>query len=463
MKYEVQTQWGNRALGLICGVVASLALFFGCAAQDASLDAAGVNNQGNTPVDSYVQEAQNLLFENQILAANQKFKQGLTANSGHGSSAAGAALTDILLLPYDPAVSALLREHLGATTGLDANKDVIYSEGGLLYLMSRGVPFDDGDGFPGIKTLLVSDLPWSSRQLDTVGDFVQGLDSSVSDMMDVLVLVADALDPIQQNLDVAIADPNFTTIFVPGEVFHDTDLSLVIGKTELLALKTALHALHGGIYFLAAYEWDFSIEDLLGDQFADIQPNDPDYVEGWDSDDYALRYLDERLFRTVRNTAHIETAFVSADRGLTAFLTLLRDYESHYAGELEFSSADDLYVQELTELLTALQGSLTRSTPIPFTTPAVSMDLTPFKEGRVLPPGMNWLERVEIQDEFGSYFEWQVTNASMDTVVIQGVFTPEFTAEDGIEFEMSGNAEGFGTSVAGPLQEDVEDAYFSGR
>ena len=380
MKYETQTHWRNRALGLFCGVVASLALFLGCAAQSDELNAAGVNNEPNAPVNVYVQEAQNLLFENQILAANQKFKQGLAANARHGSSAAGAALTDILLLPYDPAVSALLREHLGATTGLDADKDVIYSEGGLLYLMSRGVPFDDGDGFPGIKTLLVSDLPWSSRQLDTVSDFVQGLDSPVTDMMDVLVLVADALDPIQQNLDIAIADPNFTTIFVPGEVFHDTDLSLVVGKNELLALKTALHAVHGAVYFLSAYEWDFSIEDLLGDRFADVQPNDPEYVEGWDSEDYALRYVDERLFRTVRDTTRIETAFGSANRGLTAFLTLLRGYEGNYAGELELSSADDLYIQELIELLTALQGSLAESTAIPFTTPAVSMDLTPFKE-----------------------------------------------------------------------------------
>jgi len=123
-------------------LILTMSSLAGCSASKADLESAGDNN-----VEQKVDLAQSRLFVRDLEGARRLYEERLIDDSSDPAAAAGKAVTDVLLLPYSDSFSALLRDALGANHALNATRDVIYGDGGYLYLLARGVPFEDGE-FP---------------------------------------------------------------------------------------------------------------------------------------------------------------------------------------------------------------------------------------------------------------------------------------------------------------------------
>jgi len=433
----------------------------GCSASEDALSSEAPNN-----VEQKVDLAQSRLFERDLEGALRLYEERLIDDSTDPSAAAGKAVMDVLLLPYSDSFTALLRDTLGANHALNATRDVIYGDGGYLYLLARGVPFADGESFPGIATLLEDDLPWTTREMTSLPDFVAERAESLDTFWDRLEVVADDLSIIERNLQTAIDATTFKTFFLPGEVLHDQNLNLVMGKSELAALRTVISGVRSLSYFVGAYEFSWSLSDGFGTQWDDVGVAEPGYVEDWRYFDYVARFLSTNLLRVVRNPARLEKAgvsFAEAARGGAQTLRLGQAGANNTV--FEWTQADEILVSEVAEFLDAVADSVQGPTTLPFTVPSTTMNLSPLfsAPGRTLSPNLEWSAYVVVEDEFGSFSEWQIPDATLEAFFIDGIMDPAFTLDNPVEVELSGDAVQLGEAVSGDFTSNVEGAYLSGR
>ena len=425
-------------------------------------DAASEFNTNNQQPKS--DAAQSKLFSRDIQGARDIYADTLADDPNNPSAAAGKAVTDLLLLPYSRAFTAVLTNSLGASRALNATRDVIYGDGGLLYLLVRGVPFADGDSFQGIASLLEADLPWTSRQMTSAMDFVAELEKPVNDLWSGLEVVADELADVERNLDIAIGSETFKTYFLPGEVFHDQNLNLVMGKSELAAVRTVVSGARAAVYFVGAYDFSYSLADAFGAQWENVTPQDPAYQAEWLYEDYVLDFLSNRLFRAVVQPTRLEKAglsFADAARGVAQTLRL--GEQNSTDNVLSWSQADAELVIELATLADAVADAVSDTTSMPYTTPQTSMNLSSFftAPGRVVDGP--WFDYVTLEDEFGPYQSWQVVDATVEAFLVNGVMDPEFDYNTPPELQLTGDAAQLTADVSGDFTGDVESAYFSGR
>ncbi|MEZ4458597.1 MAG: hypothetical protein R3E66_02495 [bacterium] len=436
------------------------ALAGGCAME--ASDAASEFNANNQQPKS--DAAQSKLFARDIQGARVLYTDALAADPNNPSAAAGKAVTDLLLLPYSSSFTAVITNSLGASRALNATRDVIYGDGGLLYLLVRGVPFADGDSFQGIASLLEADLPWTSRQMTSATDFVAELDKPVNDLWSGLEVVADDLADVERNLDVAIGSDAFTTYFLPGEVFHDQNLNLVMGKSELAAIRTVVSGVRAAVYFVGAYDFDWSLADAFGAQWDNVAPEDPGYQADWLYEDYVIDFMSPRLFRAVVQPKRLEKAGTSLAQTAHGIAQTLRLGEQNAKDTvLSWSQADADLVTELATLADSVGDAVSGTTPVPYTTPQTSMNLSSFftAPGRVVDGP--WFEYATLEDEFGPYQSWQLVDATAEAFLVNGVMDPEFDYNSPPDLELTGDAAQLTTDVSGDFTGDVESAYFSGR
>lgn len=437
----------------------------GCAGQDMSTDAGG--DVGPTTVDQRLLDAQAALAQHDVEGAQAIYGQLVAeGQDAPGSAFAGKAITDLLLLPGSQPARTMLVEHLGATSGIDAN-DAIYAEEGFLYWQVRGVPWNDDGEYLGIRSLIADELPWSTERLDGLRLFFTGLDSSGNEMMDDLVVMADAMAQIENDLQRALDDDSFEFFYVPGLTFHDDDLDLLLGRSELHALSSFVAATRASIYFLAAYDHTWTLDAMLGSQAeARAEPKD-----GWQTADYALDYLDGRLFRQVRDPLRLEESREAFDASLeSAIASVEAGMNSDMQTTLRWKSADKAYAEDLIVFLEEVQSSLDGSVELTGSTPKTSMDLSSFFDGvgRTLPAEIRWFERIEPTPESDNTAAtdayWQVSDASLQAFMVDGVFEPGFSIAEGNGPDLQIDDERgrkFRNAVTGDVERDVENAYFT--
>ena len=251
------------------------------------------------------EQAREHLIDHEVDEAQALYSAALVDNPEHGHAAAGKAITDLLLLAQAADAQPFWVEFLGAESVFDAGS-VFYDRGGLFYWMSKGVPWGDDGDYAGIRSLITDRLPWSAPRLESLYAFTRGLDQTLGDNLDSTVAVADALAQIERELRVALEDDEFEAFVLPGEVFHATDVDVVMGPAELAALSSAVSFLRGVIYLNAAYAHDWTPEGAVieanGDRQAQI--------------DHAAGYLDVQLFRAVEDPARLGDARESFARAL---------------------------------------------------------------------------------------------------------------------------------------------------
>ena len=297
----------HTSLCLIAAILGCVAVS-GCAASDSAgaVFPTAIGDE-NAPKDEL--SAQALLVQHDIAGARDAFE--INRGADPGTSAAGVALTSILLLPYTDAATRIIVDHLGGNSAMDAQGDVIWGDEGFVFFVARGVPWDDSPTTAGIRTLIADRMPWSHQALGSVDAFVSGLDNPFSMLMDDAVALTVELGVIAENLDDAVQSADFDTIFIPGEVFHDDSLDLVLGKPELAFLQASAHALSAAIHFTSAYRHAWTLERALGTSIWDetiSDPQSPGHIPGGEALDYQVAHVNESLFRVLEVQERLQDA-----------------------------------------------------------------------------------------------------------------------------------------------------------
>ena len=340
----------------------------GCAA-DMAGSALDVNNA--SPTGPPMDDGRASLYRNDLVGAQAEFDRLRAAGSGYG--AAGYAVTSLLLLPYSPAVTRIITAHLGASDAIDRQGDVLWGDRGLVYFIARGVAWEDTPQTAGIKTLLVDRLPWSRQQLDSVDGFVDGLDRPVALLATDLAPLADELASISDDLTAAVEDAEFSTFFLPGQVFYDTSLDLTLGKSELSLLRGVLRGAEAGLRFFAAYDHGWTLERALGTSVWEpviADPEDPDHVVGAEVIDYRVAHVNESLGRSVAESAHLDDAAAALEAALVSFAEGL-DFgiSQTTTTTLTWRNADAMVASQYAEFVRALAASMGDATELPYTEP----------------------------------------------------------------------------------------------
>lgn len=452
-------------------VVAAVLLVAAMGCGDAGIDGP-LPNAGSPEAPDQLREAEQNLENHRVDQARDVYAEILEDDPENGQAAAGLGLTELLLLAEFGEVTDLLIDHLGAYRGVEANS-LLYAEEGYLYWSSRGVRWsEDDEQYDGIRTLLADELPWHQPRLESLTAFVEGLDQPFDKALRQLVTVANALTPIDQAFEKALEDPQFVRLYVPGEVFHDSRLGLRLGRSELATLRAAMSAFKGAVYFLAAYENSWTLQEAFGQWRHDVALDDERFVEGYEPIDYTFEYLDGELFRGVN----------SADR-LSASRTALKDAIAHlrdairYGVErqssttLQWSAVDEQTAQAVDHLLETLSRALDGPTTLPFSEPSTTIDLSGFFEdgGRVLDDDIRWFVRSQEArtDSDGEPEEpisrWSVNQEAIRAFFHEGVFEP--IPEEGntptVELGSAGSPANVVDLLIDPYRQNVEDVYFA--
>lgn len=407
---------------------------FGCASYDAGgADASPANG------------AQNNSYEGNNSAGSEPYVAGLDALYAHDVQAArdeladaprqdrramaGLAIVEVLALPMSTELNDVLSGSLGATRSV--TNDLIYGEDGLLYLVSRGVPWEDGESLAGIRTILGEELPWQRERLESSDAFFSGLREPVDLLADRLVALANG--PIQRAREAA-ADAlqgglTFEPFVVPGTVFFDMNLELSIGPSEVALLDAVLAAGQAAVHAIAAYENAWTLERAFGttvwhEVLEDIEH--PLHVEGASVEDYQIAHLNEHVLRAVRSSEHLSTSQDALAEAFGQLATSLRlaVTTTGTPATLDWSTVTNEVLTDLAEVAEAFQAGVRGSSTIPHTEPQLTVDLTPlFSPGRVLPPDVDLIQSVEIMDELGTTTGSEINDEAFE-LLIDGLFDP---------------------------------------
>lgn len=416
-----------------------------------------LDEEGQSPTE----QAREHLSNHEVDAAQSLYADALTVDPTHGEAAAGKAITDLLVLAEAPALEPLWSDFLGASATFDAS-EILYANGGMFYWASRGVPWEDNGDYAGIRSLISDRLPWPDARLGSLYDFTRGLDRPADDALASTVALADALAQVERELQIAIDDPDFEVYVLPGEVFHAADADVVLGRAELSVLEAGISFVRGVIYTNAAYAHEWTPQDAV----VSIDGERQEQV------DHAVGYLDTRLFRSIDapdRLADGREAFANAFTALRA--SIWEGQNDTRKTAIDWQNLTSAERQQLLSLLTSLQESLYGRTPIPYTEPSTTMDLSAFFEGgRVLPASddanepLYWLTPMAPEDGPSEAVVpgWRFNDAALQGVFVDGVFEPTFRVggSNAPQLQISGNVKHeLVPTVAADLNEDVQKTY----
>jgi hypothetical protein len=426
----------------------------------------GEENDQGAPVG--LSAAEDALRNHDVAQARQIYMELLNAQPSSGAAAAGLAVTDLLLVFGMEEVTELLIENLGAHQGIDANK-LLYSEEGYLYWASKGVRWEDDGPYQGIRTLVADELPWSLERMASLPAFVAGLDLPVEQLARKLVSLANALKGVDLNLETALEDPNFVRLFIPGQVFHDGELTLALGKSELSTLRVIIALARSAMYFVAAYEHDWNLERAFGAWRENVEVTDSSYVPGFEPIDYTFDYLDRHLGRSVAFPERLLASRSALRQALNSGRDAIRfglEEISTTTMTWEHVNQDD--ARALDDVLAALADALDGPQEIPHTSPALTLDLSSFfSDGRVLESDIPWFIQVDLAIGVANTtepdYQWQINPAAVDAFFIEGVISP---GQDDLLRSLLPGDEGLAPvidSVLGAYLDTVRDVYLTTR
>lgn len=448
-----------------------LAVAGGCADMDAYSGDFPESADDAAPTDN-LQRAEAHLANHRVDDAHDVYLEMLQVDPHDGAAAAGAATTGLLLMLEMDEVTTLLINHLNANGSIDAN-DLLFSEEGYLYWASRGVRWtEDSDEYEGIQDLVVDHLPWESERLESLEAFVDGLDNPVGAGVRQLITVVNALSSIESHIDTAIADPDFVRLYIPGEVFHHSSLSLRVGRSELAAIHSLIELTRGVIYFLGAYEHAWTLQDAFGSWRHD--PPGDRYIPGHGPKDYTVEYLDDHLLRQIGSSDRLSASRTSLRNAIGHARDSIRHgLEEPVPTTLDWEQVDEQHAAEIDDLLDAVAAALDGPTELPHVQPTTTVDLSPLfsDSGRVLPLEIPWfvprddIETVDDDDDTDGFLgRWKLNGDAVDYMFIAGVFDPPPQSREDIDVNAGGgDPHQFFDTLFGSYWEQVETIYFTTR
>lgn len=459
-------RWFSPSWGAL--LAAAVVVVAGCADVDVeAADNLGIDQDEPAALEDY-QQAEQHLQSHRVDEARDTYASALDNRPDDGMAAAGLAVTQMLLMLELDEVTELLLEHLDAQGSIDPN-ELLYAEEGVLYWASRGVRWaDDSDDYEGIRDLVTDELPFDDERLQSLTAFVEGLDDPVGQGLRQLVSVANALYTIESHIETALEDPEFVRLYVPGEVFHDSDLDLRLGRSELAAIRAGISTARSLVYFVAAYEHEWTLEDAFGQWRYD--PPEHRYKPGYEPIDYTVEVLDDDLFRAVESQDRLAASKSSLREGVDWTREAIRygieQTETSTTLRWEYVQEDDAL--EVDELLEAVDTALDEPTELPHVVPETTLDLRPLFEdgGRTLDRDVPWFVSTEMQtsgdddsvdDELQ---DWELNDRAVEKFLLEGVFDPVPDTEFEVRAGSPDPAEFTGT-LFGEYWEQVEDVYFA--
>ncbi len=470
MKRQRSKKWRGQALVLAVISAVVLIAMVGCSDDEimGGEQDPGVMNNDDGVGSTAIYDAEQALMAHQVDEARDIYASVVEAQASQGEAQAGLGITEILLMPGRPTVNEMLFDHFGARQDLDANA-VLYDEGGYLYWASRGVRWDDdptSSDVRGIKSLIAERLPWEEDRLESLAAFSEGLDSSTNDWVRQAVTLANGLGDMDAALEAAIDESSFGRFYVPGEVFHHTDLSLRLGRAELEMVRAALQLFRGAIYFMAAYDHQWTLEDAFGPWREDVEIDDGRWSAGFEPMDYSLDFLGQELFGTVDNEERLTASRRAFRDGLGHLRDALRlGLEQSYTTTLAWGELEPEDAEEIDEWLQAVEQALDGPVELPYTAPQTTLDLSPlFEEGRTLPEGKSWWEPAmdlsldELDAEVGE--RWQWSDEALD-IALEGVVKKE--SDEALSVEVGGGFEELKERLLGEWWSSFEEIYFATR
>ena len=443
---------------------------WGCGMDDMAQGEYGEN--AAAPFDDYspIREAEAALIAHDIEEARRIYGEHLNHYPDHGAAAAGLAITDLLLVLGTTEATELLTENLGATRGLDVNA-VIFAEDGYLYWASRGARWADDGQFQGIRTILADDLPWSTEQLASFRNFVEGLDEPIDKLVRKLVSLANALKGVDLNLETAIEDDNFSRLFIPGQVFHDSDLDLSIGRSELATLRAGIALFRSAVYFIAAYEHQWDLATAFGPW--DVHLDDSHFVPGFEEYDYMVDYLDRHLFRRISSPERLSASRSSMRHALAmARDAIVFGLEEPSSTTMTWENIPEADAYRLDKFFAAAGHALDGPTMIPDRLPQTTLDFSVFfEEGRTLDPEIPWFVQSSPMTTNGSSppdedreYNWVLNEEAHHHFWIEAVIDP-VPDDEPLSTILPGD-EGLESVIDrlfGTYLDAVEDVYFTTR
>lgn len=467
------SRWAYRLLGLL--LLAALSVVnMGAGCEGVSSD---YSSQGWDRPDAYqnyyIREGEAALQRHDIIAAQQAYTKAVLDGEAdvQATAAVGQAITDLMLLPGISVSRALVKDHLAAERPSYDVQRLLWSSEGMLYWFGQNVRWEDADGYSGVRSAVSELLPWSVGRLSSAESFFGVLDQPFNGFADQSVKIADALATIEANLDVALNAKRFDYFYVPAEVFHDQRMALVINRADVAALRASVSMARASIYFVAAYDHDWSLSKALTSgawAAAMSDPQDPEHDPRLDSAQrYAAKYMNARLMRKVREPARLVASKEALRGGLGA---LRRSIELGRAegqeGTLSWTGAQQDQVTRLDEVLAALEASLDKPTAVPYTEPTVTLSLGAMFEGRVLPQGVDWfVEREEQVNDAQGQPVTQVSVAfnedALEAFATDALSEPSLFGDAQISFGLSedGTLDQLPQDVLGPLDDKISRAY----
>ncbi|MFB6264600.1 MAG: hypothetical protein ABEL76_13390 [Bradymonadaceae bacterium] len=411
----------------------------------AGCGSAELSDLGGSQKDSRLRDAVAALTGHRIREARATYRSILDRKPDSGEAAAGLALTELFLLPEHQASARLLKEHLGASGEIDAER-ALYARNGFFYWWARGARWeDDRDNYDGIKSLIADRLPWSRDRLDSPQTFFDGLDRPLGEAVGDVLDIAARLEQIESDLDVALEDPNLDRFVVPGEVFFNRDLTSALGKPEIALLAAGLASIRAAIHFGAAYAYEWSLERAFGSHWKQkADTPDSKFPTAWD---YSVDFVGRHLLTSLneQRRSHLDRA----RRALREALGDLRDglrrgIESEHETTLRWNEVDPAFVSKLRAFVGALRSALDEENTLPHTDPTTRADFSVlFEEGRTLTEGLSWFERFTAGTQGGgegsgsspeTEASWRLDRRAIHDVFVAGLFDPpfDFTNPDSI-------------------------------
>ena len=478
MKRQTKNGAKGRGAKLLAGLL-MLSMVMGACSMDEMGTADYDHNQDQQPgAAAKLHEAESQLANHRVDEAQKLYEAHLDSYPGDGRAAVGVGITTLLLALEMEEVSELLVEHLGASSGLDANA-LLYAEGGYLYWKSRGAQWiDDGQSGQdfGVLTLLEDELPWDWDRMKSMAAFVDGLDEPANPLVRQMRSVATGLKDIDAYLEMAMDDGEFHRLYIPGEVFHDSGLALQLGPAELSMLRAFIALTRGAAYFVEAYDHEWTLEGAFGAWRHNVGLDHSSYVPGFGAADYTVDYLDGHLLREVTNPDRLAASRLALREGIGHLRQALHlGVEQSYSTTLAWEKLDGEEAFEMDQFLEAMEDALDGPTSLPHAD-GVTVDLSPLFEdgGRRLDKEIDWFERhspaeglldaSETLEEVSAH--WTISEEALYAFFLDGIVDPLPQSDDEALTLLAGPHGGvtaFLEVLLGEYLQKVEGVYMQTR
>lgn len=400
----------------------------------ASLLAALFAVTGCTEAEQHLIDAAGALEECDIRGAHTSFEAAYSADSSHPDAALGFALTDTILLPEDPEITAALAD-IGFTAPLNT-EIILWGPDAVLARLSRGESCESvGDFFQ-------ASIPYPPvRDSSVNAHSILRDDLAVQDLIDRLQALDGRFERLASAYETAASSMDGREVNIEGGCGAGR---MVVQAPELYAGAALFTLLRAVLAIAPTYDWSFTVNDFFS--------SDPErQIVAFQR---LLTVVDEGRANNGRDL--LIRAFGLIDRGLEAAEGIRSPVTD---AVFDWSSMNDVILADFRLFAARAILSLEESRPemIPHMSPSISIDLSLFLSS---PPDQAALSAPIwslVDDDFGPYIS---ARSEAFEELISPYFSPAlFDDAVSVRWDLGDRWEGTDLGEVFDPNDRYEDAY----